>query len=230
MKFSYDPTSNLWETLPAMQHSRSSFYLGRIKECIFAIGGKSNKVLRASVEKFCTVSRKWEFICSLKQQRYAHAGTSARNSIYISGGIVKKTSCNSLMRYESGGVQWHHLAAMKSCRSNHVMAAVKDRIYVFGGEIEKQGICQPVDCALECYTMQCDQWHTIAEKFNFPNEKECSCVTMEGFVYLIGGCRGNVTDHRNDVTRYDPDTDTWKSEAKLVRKCRGAGCVVLSLN
>ena len=48
------------------------------------------------------------------------------------------------------------------------MAAVKDRIYVFGGEIEKQGICQPVDCALECYTMQCDQWHTIAEKFNFP--------------------------------------------------------------
>jgi len=228
--WAFDPTSNSWETLPNMQHSRSHFYLGRLKDCIIAVGGKSNKTMRNTAEKYCTVSRKWEFIPSLKQQRYSHAGAYTRNSLFVSGGIVKKTSSDSLMRYELGTIQWCHLSPMRSARSNHAMAVVKDRIFVFGGEIEKQGISQPVECALECYTMQCDQWHTIAEKFNFPNEKECCCVTMDGFVYLLGGCRGNVTDHRNDVSRYDPDSDTWKSQAKLIRKFRGGACAVLSLN
>lgn len=202
-----------------------------MKDCIYAVGGRSNKTLRSSVEKYCTISRKWEFVASLKLQRYSHAGANLRNNtIFISGGVVKKMSSNTLMKYESGSLQWQNLEPMRSCRSNHAMAAVKDRIFVFGGEIEKQGISQPVDVALECYTLQCDQWHTISEKMNFPNEKECACVTMDGFVYLIGGCRGNLTDHRNDVSRYDPDTDTWKQEAKMIRKFRGAGCAVLSLN
>lgn len=229
--WAYDPTSNAWETLPSLQHSRTNFYLGRMKDCLVAVGGRSNKTLRSSVEKYCTISRKWEFVASLKLQRYSHAGTNLRNStIFISGGVVKKMSSNSLMKYESGSLQWQHLEPMRSCRSNHTMAAVKDRIFVFGGEIEKQGISQPVDVALECYTLQADQWHTISEKLNFPNEKDCSCVTMDGLVYLIGGCRGNLTDHRNDVSRYDPDTDTWKQEAKMIRKFRGAGCAVLALN
>ncbi|XP_076819054.1 kelch-like protein 14 isoform X2 [Clavelina lepadiformis] len=90
--WSYDPSKNEWETLPDMLHGRAFFCFASLNEHLIAVGGKSSKVIRTSVEKYCILSRRWEFSHCLKQPRFAHAGCVYKHHLYVTGGVVKKSS------------------------------------------------------------------------------------------------------------------------------------------
>ncbi|XP_078492554.1 kelch-like protein 14 [Ciona intestinalis] len=227
--WAYYPMKNEWETLPDMIQGRAHFYMSAQEQCLVVVGGKSSNVVRNSVEKFSILTKKWEFAAVLKQPRYSHAGSSYKHDLYVSGGVVRKSSTQDMLKYNIATNHWVAVAKMKCARSCHTMAAVRDRIYVFGGENETQGVIQHVATAIECYTPQCDQWHKVAQKTISQCDKESACTELDGLVYLVGGCKTNVTDHRIDTASYNPESDTWATQPKLPRRLRGAACAVLAL-
>uniref|UniRef100_H2ZL74 Uncharacterized protein n=1 Tax=Ciona savignyi TaxID=51511 RepID=H2ZL74_CIOSA len=213
-----------------MIQGRAHFHLSAHDHWLVAVGGKSSHVVRNSVEKYSIQTKKWEFAAVLKQPRYSHAGSNYKHDIYVSGGVVRKNSTTDTLKFNLATNHWVPVAQMKCPRSCHTMTAVRDRIYVFGGETEINGVVQNVCTAIECYTPQCDQWHKVAQKSSFHCDKECAITELAGLIYLVGGCKTNVTDHRNDVGSYNPESDTWKVQPKLPRRLRGAACAVLALS
>lgn len=61
------------------------------------------------------------------------------------------------------------------------------------------------------------------------SDGDFGCVGHDGRIYLVGGCKSQLAEHRADVWCYDPEEDKWKAKPKLPRRLRGACCAVLNL-
>lgn len=133
------------------------------------------------------------------------------------------------------------------------MTPVRDRIYVIGGDDDVLGVTRATSIAIECYTPEYDQWHTVASKmpfqvglgfgsnkamitlntesvFNFQSDKEFGYAEFNGKICLVGGSKSLLAEHRSDVSTYDPEEDRWEVKTKLPRRLRGGTCAVLSLS
>nr|XP_039272963.1 kelch-like protein 13 [Styela clava] len=226
----YDPhPRHEWTVQPDMNHSRSFFHLDSLNDYLFVFGGRSGKIVRSSVEKFNVAAKRWEFVASLKTPRHSHAGCAHKNMLYVNGGIVGKHSSVDMLRLDAIANHWTTMSPMRCARSRHSMTPVRDRIYVIGGEDDSLGVTRSSSIAIECYTPEYDQWHSVALKIPVQSDGEFGCTELDGHIFVAGGCKSQLAEHRAEVSSYDPEEDRWEVKPKLPRRLRGSTCVVLNM-
>ena len=62
----------------------------------------------------------------------------------------------------------------------------------------------------------------------FQSDGDFACANHNGLIFVVGGCKSQLAEHRADVSCYDPEEDKWEMKVKLPRRLRGAACAVLN--
>jgi N-acetylneuraminic acid mutarotase len=142
----------------------------------------------------------------------------ADGKIYAIGGENGEGVLNVTEAYDPATNEWTTRASTPTARSDFGIATYQDKIYIFGGTIgHGTGRGEALlTGATEVYDPETDTWET---KTSIPTPRQ----SLEGNmvsdkIYLIGGVRYvggfNIWGfHENEV--YDPDTDSWTTEAPL---------------
>jgi len=87
--FSFDIRLRHWKELRSMIQSRTHFSASVLNDEIFVFGGRNEKGILASSEKFSIVENKWSQIEKLRVPRCCHAQITIGDKIYISGGYIQ---------------------------------------------------------------------------------------------------------------------------------------------
>lgn len=61
----YDPSLNVWHSIPDMCCRRSGAGVGVNNDLLYAVGGHDGPLVRKSVEVYCEVSRKWTQVADM---------------------------------------------------------------------------------------------------------------------------------------------------------------------
>ena len=72
-----------------MIQSRTHFSASVLNDEIFVFGGRNEKGILASSEKFSIIENKWSQIEKLRVPRCCHAQITIGDKIYISGGYIQ---------------------------------------------------------------------------------------------------------------------------------------------
>lgn len=209
--FCFDPTSGEWTRLPPMSQERCRFYLGKLGDFLYAVGGEvDNSQLLASCEKFDRHQLKWAPIASLPSCRSELAGTSLGGKLYVSGGMQdqQERTQSQLWCYHPDTDTWHNLAPMIEPRADHTMFTYRNRIYVIGGWCES-GNDRTAVTSVDCYDPETNRWQTVQQMK--VGRRYCTCTLFQDRVYVIGGGRedGGQLDKCREVEVLDLDTMQW---------------------
>ena len=92
--FSFDIRLRHWKELRPMIQSRTHFSASVLNDEIFVFGGRNEKGILATSEKFSIVENKWSQNEKLRVPRCCHAQITIENKIYISGGYIQGMFCS----------------------------------------------------------------------------------------------------------------------------------------
>jgi N-acetylneuraminic acid mutarotase len=140
-------------------------------------------------------------------------GVAAVNrKIYAIGGVNNGTYFAVNEEYDSATDKWSAKAPMPTARSGVAVAVFQNKIYVIGGTGDS-GILE----VNEVYDTARNIWET---KANMPTARADMCASVvDGKIYVIGGKEDwgvEPSYHELGVNEvYDPETDTWSTNASL---------------
>lgn len=129
----YDPSTNLWSSLPNMPSKRDSLASAVIGTKIYVIGGRVNGQSVTSVDVFDTQTHTWEASNALPIGRSKLAATVINNKIYVLGGWNGTEPINRVDVYDPRRDVWDSNLVMSTPRNSHTAALLNGRIYISGG-------------------------------------------------------------------------------------------------
>jgi N-acetylneuraminic acid mutarotase len=222
-----------------------NFENNRLKECLYAIGGRNREGSLRSMERYEPCTDTWTAAPMLPSALYAHSGCSLDSVVYVSGGYGGSAPHNQftsdLYAYEPSATEWTQLRPMNAARGWHCMCTVKDKLYVFGGCIllaappalnssanqPQPQIAHPVQTT-EYYSIETNQWTIVKPMMNF--HKEANCLQLNNFVYILGGYNIQTKTGQKIISRYDYSKDIWHTYGQhLPAGMTGMGCCLIQL-
>ncbi|XP_064636754.1 kelch-like protein 9 isoform X2 [Lineus longissimus] len=215
----------LWD-IPYMIEPRAHHVLVHCRDYLYAIGGKSDGQIWASVEGFELNKDEWSFKASLKTPLYDHAGCEYGNKVYISGGVEGDTVVNTMRCYDPETNTWETKAPMQSVRAGHTMNRLGDKLIACGGWLcynQGGGHLNSV----EAYDPIQDKW-TYQSTMRSDVASHAATV-MEDKLYVAGG-QNSLGEVQSIILEYDPKKDEWINYGHLPRQLKSLGLCCLTVN
>lgn len=220
--FSYSPQTGKWKGIQPMLYERCRFYLGAVKDKLFAIGGdpsaSSDPGENALCECFDPDSNSWSEVAELPGNRMQHAGIVLGTDIYISGGLQNADgpTFNTFFKYDTLTDTWEQLPCMLSSRADHSMFIHDDKIYVVGGWFDENGQ-RVMEKNIDCYDPRLGRWETVE---SVPSARLYATYTvLDSKLYVIGGWLNGDYQHKcTSIQVYDIENRKWEEDYENVCK------------
>lgn len=132
-----------------------------------------------------------------------------RGLMYSIGGRLGGAR-SDLWRYDRSADAWQTRAPMPTARAGLAAAVVGDSIYAIGGRSVTGGPCGGgALAAVERYDVKTNSWTAVAPLLSA--RSDLAAATVDGKIYVFGGCTAGGGSIIGDVDVYDPVTNTWSA-------------------
>ena len=222
--FSYSPSEDTWNTLPACDVRY--FGLGQVRGKLVTVGGikKSDGEVTNEVYEFDEVTHSWkQSISSMPTARHSPAVLSHHSTLTVAGGNTGhgRTAVVEVFREETS--QWHTTEPLPFRWLNPSSLLINNRWYLLGGATEREScsnraVCAHVDLLLQ-EALPHDQASTDRDSTNnsawevLPNTPHYipATATLGASLLAVGGTTTNEypPNPQAAVHVYSPCTNAW---------------------
>ena len=153
----YNPDTNLWQEVAAMNVSRSSLCAVADKDTLYAIGGCSNIQTLDVVERFDPKMNSWCRVASTLEKREYSCGVILKSRVFLFGGFTNRESVDisaSIEMYDPVSNIWTAIQNSSAPTCCYSVTSLNGSVYVIG--------FQSHDCFLWIYDPDKNEWKPCA--------------------------------------------------------------------
>jgi M6 family metalloprotease-like protein len=215
--------NNIWASQASLTKARSAFALTLGGNLIYAIGGKSNGTILASVEAYNPTSNTWTGKAALPSARYDGNGATANGGVfYLPGGRNSAgTLTKTLYVYTRLTNVWSTKAALPISSGCGASVIISGLLYVMTGCDGTSGY----KGRLHRYTPATNTWTVRATAPAAHGNPAVGVIS--GKLYVAGG-RNAAGAATATLHVYDPATNTWSTKFAMPSARYGASGRVLN--
>ncbi len=209
----YDPASDMWRPLPPMPVGREQFGMAASNGVVYVSGGLAGNDRHAIVSKdlwaYDPLRTLWIKKALMPFARRGHTMVTVGSKLYVIGG--EGQSSGKVQVYNTITNEWSvSVASFASPRANLAAAAVGDTIYVLGGAKSDGTQSSRVDRL----NVKDGSWTRVAD---LPSGRSgLIAAELDGVLHVAGGATPLPSQTFSDHLSYDANSNSWKSEAKLL--------------
>ena len=231
----FDSFKKRWIDKEALLQGRCAHAVSVCNGLIYVMGGKEHYpagMAMSSVEAYDPDIDQWSYMPPMPLPLCHHSAVCHEKNIYIIGGTTNNdVVSNAIFQYCTNTCIWTRITEMHSPRSELGATVLGDDIFMIGGYNGQFKIG-----SMEIYNIKSGRWRFGAD---FPEDrKSMATASFDGFIYLCGGVRTLIARQSRaarvvetkDLWKYDPTTNTWCRDAKLVQYANIHACVVAKIN
>jgi len=219
VNYEYDPAIDAWTTKTPMPTHRSNFGIAVVDNKIYVIGGGTvvNEVYDPETDI-------WETKASMHIERIGLSTSVVDCKIYIIGGNRGEPTYSEVSAtevYDPSIDTWTTTEQILTPVTNHASAVVDNKIYIIGGAV---GVSLN-----QIYDPKTDTWSTGAQLPTGVDGASAGATTGvigPKRIYVIGGKQNLDAVNLNQV--YNPETDTWSTDAFMPTARYGLGVVAVN--
>jgi M6 family metalloprotease-like protein len=215
--------TNTWASEASLTKARSAFALTTGGNLLYAIGGKSNGTILASVEAYSPTTNTWTGKATLPSARYDGNGAAANSGLlYLPGGANSAgTLTKTLYVYTLSTNVWSTKAALPISSGCGASVFINGLLYVLTGCDGTSGY----KGRLHRYTPSSNTWTARATA---PAAHGHPAVgVLNGKLYVVGG-RNAAGAATATLHVYDPATNLWSTKAPMHSARYGAAGRVIN--
>ena len=218
----YDPVTDTWSKGAPMPYPVTHMGAVPVGEEIWILagfGGDHPGIATDLVQIYNTVTDTWTTGPSLPQPRGSGGAVFSGGKIHYFGGLlpdrVTDVGDHYVINANNIAAGWETLAPLPEPRNHLGAAAVNGILYAIGGQF---GHDDGVDdqAFLHAYDPETDKWTEKNDLRSDRSHFEPGTIVHNNKIMIVGGRRGSFIF--NDITEYDPQTDTWKELCQLPAK------------
>ena len=172
-----------------------------IEECIYILGGSTQKGYVGDIEKFNTKTGKITLMKTKLYPRRYHTAEAHKGKIYITGGYGAKGLVSLLEIYNPETDSVSEGTPLPTPRYFVSSVMVDGKMYVVGGS--KLGSGALFSSALEIYDVKKNTWTKGASMLL---ARQTDVVEKDGRIYAVGGYNENAV---KNFEAYDIKKDKW---------------------
>ena len=233
---SYNQLEKKWIDKPPLITARCAHTTVFVNGMIFAIGGKEfypGGNALSSVEYFDVDDSSWSPAAPMPHGLYHHSCVVQRECIFVLGGYDDSGAVlDTIFKYDVKEDVWVvYNQSLPSARAEFGSTICDDKLYVCGGMGNNRKLS-----SFDVYNFDSETWEKGPD---FPEERKASVlVNIDDNVYLCGGER-TIHSRLNrpprhsqtkDLWKFEPFSQIWIREVKLVQFPNPYGCVKATLN
>ena len=131
----YNPDTNLWQEVAAMNVSRSSLCAVADKDTLYAIGGCSNIRTLDVVERFDPKMNSWCRVASILEKRENSCGVIFKSRVFLFGGFTSRESVDlssSIEMYDPVSNTWTAIQNSSAPTCCYGVTSLNGSVYVIG--------------------------------------------------------------------------------------------------
>ena len=131
----YNPDTNLWQEVAAMNVSRSSLCAVADKDTVYAIGGCSNIRTLDVVERFDPKMNSWCRVASILEKRENSCGVIVKSRVFLFGGFTSRESVDlssSIEMYDPVSNIWTAIQNSSAPTCCYGVTSLNGSVYVIG--------------------------------------------------------------------------------------------------
>ncbi|MEA2081338.1 MAG: kelch repeat-containing protein [Elusimicrobiota bacterium] len=193
-----------------------------VGECIYIMGGNSEKGKIGDIERFNTVTGEITLMKKKLLPRRYHTAEVYNGKIYIAGGYVDGVNDKSNSRleiYDPAADSLSEGSPLPTPRYFASSVMADGKMYVFGGSrVSPRG---RISRKLDIYDVKTDKWTEGAPMLK---GRQTDVVEKDGLVYAVGGYDGKKAVKNFEV--YDIKKDRWTRLDDLPFALSAHHCVI----
>lgn len=207
--------------LPVMDDARAYCAVATYNNLVYIMGGQTNNIFLASVERYSVQKNKWDKLCALPEAIHGSAAAFLDGFLYMAGGKTAVQHEDKLWMYDVDKDTWTARGTMNHSRVHHGLCALHGSIYAIGG-VRSLGANHQVLVSCEKYDPGSDSWMPIAPLSQA--RSYLGVAVINGYLYAVGGYNG--MHWMNTVERYDPLQDQWTCVSSMISPRSSFGITV----
>ncbi len=228
----YNPASDVWSMGAPMPVPVTHMGVCVVDKDIWVVGGFTGNdpgVATNKVQIYNTTTNSWRNGPSLPAPRGSGAAVYNAGKIHFFGGLLpdRKTDVDEHYVLDPKNLSkgWTPAARLPHARNHLSGASVNGIIYAIGGQYGHDNV-EPKDQRwMEAYNPATDKWTRKADLPSARSHFEPGTIVHNGKIIIVGGRRGWLYFF-NDITQYDPATNTWSELCKLPNRNMAAAAKV----
>ncbi len=218
----YDTTTDTWSIGAPIPTPVTHMGGAVVGEEIWSVGGfVGNDPGPATniVQIYNTLTNTWRTGPSLPSVAAGGALTLNANKLHFFGGLEADRQTNTGNHYvldlANSNVGWSTAAPLPNPRNHLSGVSIEGIIYAIGGQFGHDGFVQDTKL-LHAYDAATNQWTPLADLPFERSHFEPGTSVYNGKIIIVGGRQ--VNQFFDEVTQYDPQTNTWTEICKMPEK------------
>ncbi|TGE04322.1 malectin domain-containing carbohydrate-binding protein [Hymenobacter fodinae] len=222
----YDPATNTWTYLADMPYpvTHAGITVDGTKVYVAGgfLGGLVGDPNSDLLQIYDVATNTWSLGPKLPSRSGGNALVRVGRKLHSFGGLLDDRQTGANVHYvldlSNPNAGWTTAAPMPDARCHFATAHVGGKIYAMGGQVGHDGPFNDVNY-VQVYDPATDTWTRLRDMPYIRSHSEPATFVVDGKVMLVGGRSGrpNGFDNvLNNVTTYDPATDTWTEQAPLL--------------
>ncbi|MEV0647023.1 S8 family serine peptidase [Phytomonospora sp. NPDC050363] len=152
-----------------------------------------------------TADDAWAAIANYPVAVFDATASYGDGALYVVGGTIGADQTGKGYKYADGA--WTAIADMPTPRNQPQSEFIGGKLYVTGGWLASGAPATEV----EVYDPSTNSWSTGAD--NGTGRAAAGHASVDGDLYLVGGCADDQCAMSNDVVSYDAGSDSWSTHA-----------------
>ncbi|TGD82216.1 malectin domain-containing carbohydrate-binding protein [Hymenobacter wooponensis] len=222
----YDPATNAWAYLADMPYpvTHAGITVDGTKVYVAGgfLGGLVGDPNSDLLQVYDVPTNSWSLGPKLPSRSGGNALVRVGRKLHSFGGLLDDRQTGANVHYvldlSNLAAGWTTAAPMPDARCHFATAHVGGKIYAMGGQVGHDGPYNDVSY-VQAYDPATDTWTRLHDMPYIRSHSEPATFVVDGKVMLVGGRSGrpNGFDNvLNNVTTYNPATDTWTEQAPLL--------------
>lgn len=213
-----EPAPGEWGLRAELIEPNSEFALAELDGMLYVLGGyPAGRVTVRTVQIYDIAADRWELGPPLPQPNNHGMAAAVGGKVYLIGGQTTASGTTYVDRVyalDPSVGEWVEKARMPTARSAGVALVHDGKIYVAGGR-------PPRGNDFAVYDPATDRWDVLPD---LPSQRNhITGAVIHGRIHVVGGrLGGGFTSEQSAAHEvFDPETNTWRSAAPLLRARSG---------
>lgn len=192
------------ESVAAMKQERSGHSSVLLNDSIYVAGGKNNKTILDTVERFDLRESQWYPCKPMTEKRSLFSLVCVANNLYAIGG-VNNGAMHTAEKYDPVADKWTTIESMSTPRVAAAAVVLNDCIYIIGGSTKS--VKGSDTASVVCFDTRIQKWSVVGELSEARDF--ISAVAIDHNRILAVGGFDSTTKACKIVEIYDSIEDKW---------------------
>lgn len=195
---------------------------------IYQCGGFNGSTDQNNLDSYNPLTNKWTALATATGRESAGFEAVGGNLYYFGGTTANNTVSSTRMDiYNIQNNSWTTGAAIPIANGNGTFASCvyNSSIYMIGGFTQTGAIS---NITTYRYDVASDTWTLLANMLNANGLSYAAAVTVNNFIYLIGGKDGSSGNAVNTTYQYNIQSNSWKTLKTMITATFATNAVLLN--